>query len=131
MALLHKAVEPPVAAQFIGGFRGAALEKNSGMAHPLTTEMLHVSPANREWVNRRCVPQALATFEMPVLLSGNIENVKRRTYILADGWDPSPFRYFARKFTGAPGWDVIKLASGHDVMVDWPNELAAILAKIA
>jgi hypothetical protein len=120
-----------VAAQFIGGFRGAALEKNSGMAHPLTAEMLHVSPANREWVNRRCVPQALATFEMPVLLSGNIENVKRRIYILADGWDPSPFRYFARKFTGAPGWDVIKLASGHDVMVDWPNELAAILAKIA
>ena len=131
MALLHKAVEPPVAAQFIGGFRGAALEKNSGMAHPLTAEMLHVSPANREWVNRRCVPQALATFEMPVLLSGTIENVKRRIYILADGWDPSPFRYFARKFTGAPGWDVIKLASGHDVMVDWPNELAAILAKIA
>ena len=131
MALLHKAVEPPVAAQFIGSFRGAALERNSGMAHPLTAEMLHVSPANREWVNRRCVPQALATFEMPVLLSGNIENVKRRIYILADGWDPSPFRYFARKFTGAPGWDVIKLASGHDVMEDWPNELAAILAKIA
>ena len=131
MALLHKAVEPPVAAQFIGGFRGAALENNSGTAHPLTAEILHVSPANREWVNRRCVPQALATFEMPVLLSGNIENVKRRIYILADGWDPSPFRYFARKFTGAPGWDVIKLASGHDVMVDWPNELAAILAKIA
>jgi hypothetical protein len=50
--------------------------------------MLHVSPANREWVNRRCVPQALATFEMPVFLSGKIENVKHRTYILADGWDP-------------------------------------------
>ena len=58
------------------------------MTHPLTAEMLHVSPANREWVNRRCVPQALVTFEMPVLLSGKIGNVKRRLYILADGWDP-------------------------------------------
>ena len=131
MALLQKALEPPAAAQFIGGFRGAVLEKNSGMMHPLTAEMLHVSPANREWVNRRCVPQALATFEMPVLLSGKIENVKRRVYILADGWDPSPFRYFAKKYTGAPGWDVIKLPSGHDVMVDLPNELAAAIAKIA
>jgi hypothetical protein len=55
-------------------------------------------------VNRRCVPQALATFEMPILLSGKIENVKRRLYILADGWDPSPFRYFAKLHTGAPGW---------------------------
>jgi hypothetical protein len=101
------------------------------MTHPLTAEMLGVSPANREWVNRRCVPQALATFEMPVLLSGKIEKVKRRLYILADGWDPSPFRYFAKKYAGAPGWDVIKLPSGHDVMVDLPNELAAALAKIA
>jgi pimeloyl-ACP methyl ester carboxylesterase len=131
MALLRKAVEPSVAAQFIGGFRGAALEKNGGMTQPLTAEMLHVSPANREWVNRRCVPQALATFEMPVLLSGKIENVVRRVYILADGWDPSPFRYFANTYTGAPGWDVIKLPGGHDVMVDQPNELAATLAKIA
>src|SRR5271169_2430452 len=131
MALLQKALEPSAAAQFIGGFRGAVLEKNSGMMHPLTAELLHVSPANREWVNRRCVPQALATFEMPVLLSGKIENVKRRVYILADGWDPSPFRYFAKKYTGAPGWDVVKLPSGHDVMVDMPNELAAAIAKIA
>ena len=130
MALLHKAVEPAVAAQFIVGFRGAALEKTCGMTHPLTAEMLGVSPANREWVNRRCVPQALATFEMPVLLSGKIEKVKRRLYILADGWDPSPFRYFAKKYDGAPGWDVIKLPGGHDVMVDLPNELAAVLAKM-
>jgi hypothetical protein len=92
--------------------------------------MFNVSPANREWVNRRCVPQALATFEMPVLLSGKIENVKRRLYILADGWDPSPFRYFAKKYVGAPGWEVIKLPSRHDVMVDLPNELAAAIAKM-
>ena len=69
--------------------------------------------------------------ERAVLLSGKIENVKRRLYILADGWDPSPFRYFAKKYTGAPGWDVIKLPSGHDVMVGLPNELAAAIAKIA
>ena len=80
MALLHKALEPPVAAQFIGGFRGAALEKNCGLTNPIPAEMFNVSTENREWVNRRCVPQALATFEMPILLSGKIENVKRRLY---------------------------------------------------
>jgi pimeloyl-ACP methyl ester carboxylesterase len=131
MALLHKSLEPPVAAQFIDGFRGGAFEKNSGMTSPIPAEMFNVSPANREWVNRRCVPQALATFEMPVLLSGEIENVKRRLYILADGWDPSPFRYFAEKYAGAPGWDVIKLPGGHDLMVDLPNELAAVVAQVA
>lgn len=68
---------------------------------------------------------------MPVLLSGKIDNVKRRLFILADGWDPSPFRYFAKKYTGAPGWEVVKLPCGHDVMVDLPNELAAAIAKLA
>jgi pimeloyl-ACP methyl ester carboxylesterase len=131
MALLHKALEPPVAAQFIGGFRGAALEKNCGLTNPIPAEMFNVSSENREWVNRRCVPRALATFEMPILLSGKIENVKRRLYILADGSDPSPFRYFAKLHTGAPGWDVIKMPCGHDVMVDLPNDLAAVIAKLA
>ena len=66
IALLHKALEPPVAKQFIDGFRGAALEKNSWKTKPIPAEMFNVSTENREWVDRRCVPQALATFEMPV-----------------------------------------------------------------
>ena len=37
---------------------------------------------------------------MPVLLTGKIENVKRRLFILADGWDPR----LAKKYIGALGW---------------------------
>jgi hypothetical protein len=55
--------------------------------------------------------------------------VKRRLYILADGWDPSPFRYFAQLYEGKPGWEVKKLPCGHDVMVDMPKELAAALVR--
>ena len=131
IALLDEALEPPVAARFINGFRGAASEMNCGMTNPISAEMFNVSAENREWVDRRCLPQALATFEMPLLLSGKIENVRRRLYILADGWDPSPFRYFAKKYEGAPGWDLIKVGCGHDVMVDRPDELAAAIAKLA
>jgi hypothetical protein len=72
----------------------------------------------------------LATFESPVLLSGKHEKVAQRLYILADGWDPSPFRYFAAQADGKPGWRVVKMPCGHDVMVDMPNELAAELANL-
>ncbi|HYM32825.1 MAG TPA: alpha/beta hydrolase [Candidatus Cybelea sp.] len=129
--LLPKALEPAVAQQFLGGFRGAALEKNSGVMAPIPAEMFNVAADKRAWVNRRCVPQALATFEMPLLLSGKGDAVKRRLYILADSWDPSPFRFFASKYQGKPGWDVVKMPCGHDVMVDMPSELAAALAKLA
>jgi pimeloyl-ACP methyl ester carboxylesterase len=92
MALLHKAVEPPVAAQFIGSFRGAALETNSGMMHPLTAEMLDDVPS----------------------------------------WCSGIFLREISERTGVPpvGQDVEKLCSGHDVMVDLPNELAAAIANV-
>jgi hypothetical protein len=83
-------------------------------------------------VNRRCVAQALATFEMPVLLSGGgLASVSQRVYVLADGWDPSPFRHFAKQCEGRAGWSVVKLACSHDVMVDMPSELADVLAGLA
>lgn len=130
IALLNQALPPEVAAQFIGGFRGAAAEQNSGLTQPIPADMFNVAEKHRAWVNRLCRPQALATFEMPVLLSGGIDRVKHRHYILADGWDPSPFRHFAKLYDGKPGWSLAKMPCGHDVMVDMPKELAAALAKL-
>jgi pimeloyl-ACP methyl ester carboxylesterase len=131
IGLLPKALPAEVAAQFVGGFRGAALEGRSGMMQPIPAEVFGISEANRPWVDRRCVPQALATFDMPILLSGDHAKVARRLYILADNWEPSPFRYFAGQVQGQPGWRVAKLPCGHDVMVDKPAELAAELMTLA
>lgn len=129
--LVNKALPPEVAEQFVSGFRGAALEGRSGLTQPIPAEVFNVVQANRGWVDRRCVPQALATFEMPILLSGDVAKVKQRLYILADGWEPNPFRHFAAKFKDAPGWRVTKMACSHDVMVDMPKELAKELMTLA
>ena len=129
--LINQALPAEVAAIFVGSFRGTALEGRSGRMQPIPAEMFNITPANRAWVDRRCVAQALATFELPALLTGDHNKVKQRLYILADGWDPSPFRHFAAKFEGQPGWRVTKLASSHDVMVDLPLELARELMALA
>jgi pimeloyl-ACP methyl ester carboxylesterase len=129
--LLPKALGPEVAQRFLEGIRSVAGEQHSGMVAPLSAEMFNVSPERRDWVNRRCVPQALATFEMPILLSGRAEVIKRRIFILADDWDPSPFRFFARKYESVAGWHIMKMRCGHSVMVDMPNELAAVLDDLA
>ena len=131
IGLLNQALVPEIAAAFIGGFRGAALEGRSGCTQPIPAEVFNVAQANRAWVDRRCRPQALATFEMPLLLSGGLAQVKQRLYILADGWDPSPFRHFAAKVAGQPGWRVSKLPCSHDVMVDLPKDLAKELLALA
>ena len=50
IGLLPKALPPEVAAQFIGGFRGAALDKHSGMMQPIPAEVFNVAAAKRAWV---------------------------------------------------------------------------------
>jgi pimeloyl-ACP methyl ester carboxylesterase len=131
IALLGKALPPEVAQVFIGSFRGAAREGHSGLMQPIPAEMFGIAEANRAWVDRRCRPQALATFEMPLLLSGGTDPAVKRQYILADAWDPSPFRHFHAQVSAQGGWDVHKIACGHDVMVDRPAELAALLQQLA
>jgi hypothetical protein len=129
--LLHKALSPDVAAVFIGAFHGPSLQEHSGMIAPISAEMFNIAQANRARVDRLCRPQALATFEMPALLNGHHAKVPKKHYILADGWDPSPFRHFAAQVDGKPGWTLTKLPCSHDVMVDLPAELAATLAGYA
>jgi pimeloyl-ACP methyl ester carboxylesterase len=128
--LLPTALGPEVAGNFLGAFRGSALQGNCGLMTPIPAEAFNVSADKRAWVDRRCVPQALATFEVPILLTGAGAAVKERLYILANEWDPNPFRYFAAKCEGQPGWRVVKMPCGHDVMVDMPNELAAELMRL-
>ena len=130
-SLLPVALGPEISAAFLGGFYGSSLEGNSGRTAPIPAEAFNVKASNRAWVDRRCVPQALATFEVPLLLTGAGAAVKERLYILADGWDPSPFRHFAAKVEGKPGWRVVKMPCSHDVMVDMPAELANELKKLA
>ena len=131
IGLANKALPPEVAAQFITMFRGSAAEGHCGLMQPIPAEMFNVVADKRDWVNRRCRPQALATFESPALLSGKHEKVAQRLYILADGWDPSPFRYFAKQAEGKAGWRVVKMPCGHDIMVDMPKELAEALTALA
>jgi pimeloyl-ACP methyl ester carboxylesterase len=122
--ILKISLPAEVSPVFINSFRGSSLAGNSNLMVPIPAEMFNIKLENRAWVDRRCRAQPLATFECPALLTGAVNNIKHKHYLLADGWDPSPFRYFAAKLTGQPGWTVSKLASSHDIMVDMPHELA-------
>ncbi len=90
IGLLGKALPPEVAAQFIGAFRGTALDKHSGLMQPIPAEMFNIAEANRAWVDRRCVPQPLATFDMPILLGGDHAKVKRAALYPCRWLGPEP-----------------------------------------
>lgn len=96
---------------------------------PIPAVVFNVNAADREWVDRQCTPQPLATFQQPIRLEGGLSRIPKKYYIYASGWEGSPFtRFFDVAKTR--GWETSEIACGHDVMLDCPDALVDALAGI-
>jgi pimeloyl-ACP methyl ester carboxylesterase len=96
---------------------------------PIPAEVFNVNAADREWVNRQCTMQSLATFEQKLRISGRDQKIANTTFVLANGFvEGSPFPPFYEEAT-ARGWRTITVPCGHDVMLDLPDELTRILVE--
>lgn len=95
---------------------------------PIPAAVFHVNANDRDWVNRQCTVQPLATFQQPIRLTGAIHQIENVTFILASGWGPGPFRPFYEQ-AKTKGWKTLAIECGHDVMLDQPEALTdALLA---
>ena len=129
--LIHKSLPADIAPLFIDSWRESARHDHSGMIQPITAETFGIEPENRAWVDRRSRPQSFATFNAPAVLSHPGHPIRDRHFLLATKWAPSPFQYYADKFRHDPAWRVVDMATGHDIMVDMPGELAAEIDRVA
>jgi pimeloyl-ACP methyl ester carboxylesterase len=116
---LHDVLPPPVRD---GQVKGAV---NGWQVQPITAEFFRVNVADREWVDRQCTPQPLATFQQRLRLD-NAFPAGKVTHILATGYEHSPFPPF-HELAKAKGWKTLTIDCGHDVMLDRPAELVAML----
>jgi pimeloyl-ACP methyl ester carboxylesterase len=95
---------------------------------PIPAEVFNVNAADREWVDRQCTMQPLATFQQALKLSQGPVAPKSTTFILAAGFSDSPFPPFYEK-AKARGWNTLTVPCGHDVMLDLPDDLTRILVN--
>jgi pimeloyl-ACP methyl ester carboxylesterase len=93
---------------------------------PIPAEGFNVNDKDREWVNRQCTMQPLATFQQPIRLTGASDRIGNVTFILANGWGPGPFLPFYEK-AKVKGWRTLAIECGHDVMLDQPDKLTEAL----
>jgi len=89
---------------------------------PIPAELLQVNARDIDWVNRQRTMPPLATFQQTLHLTGGIARIKNITFILANGWRPSPFPLFYER-AKVRGWKRLTKSCGHDVMLDLPEEL--------
>jgi pimeloyl-ACP methyl ester carboxylesterase len=97
---------------------------------PIPAEVFNVNAADRAWVDRQCTMQPLATFQQAIKLSGKASGIRNLTFVLATGFADSPFPQFFEA-AKAQDWKTLTMASGHDVMLDLPEELTRVLDEVA
>lgn len=99
---------------------------------PFSAEWFCVGDAaDAAWVDRLCVPQPIETFARPVHLTGAWRATPILTYIRAMGYVNSPFGRFGDPLREDKDWRYREVPCGHDVMVDRPVHLAALLQEAA
>jgi pimeloyl-ACP methyl ester carboxylesterase len=106
-------------------------ELDGFLVPPIPAAPPRTNAADSEWMNRLRTPQPRATFEEPVQLSGALQKVASKTYVLATGYDSAVFARFADQVRDDPSWRYHELACGHDVMLAMPDETVRILLEAA
>jgi hypothetical protein len=96
-------------------------------APPIPASVFAVNAADAAWVDRQCTMHPLSTFEAPARISGAYDGIATIGYTLARGHE-GPFGQFYAK-AGERRWWQEEFACGHDVMLDMPNELTALLLQ--
>jgi pimeloyl-ACP methyl ester carboxylesterase len=85
--------------------------------------------ADTEWVRRRMTPHPFAAFEQTNRWGGPIGNGVPKVYV--DCTRPALAALATMKQRRLEGWEVITLATGHDLMVSAPEETARLLLEFA
>jgi pimeloyl-ACP methyl ester carboxylesterase len=125
-----KSVFDYLPAEQSGEMRTDAAQNGEGYkVTPIPAAVFAVNDKDAAWVDAMCVKHPLATFEQKLALTGR--QVPKRVYIIAAGWEPSPFQQFSERYKNDRDWQFVSMACGHDVMVDQPRELADALIAAA
>jgi pimeloyl-ACP methyl ester carboxylesterase len=110
-------------------FRAQAAADGDGWKAPAPpASFFAVNAADSAWVDRQCTDHPFSTLETPAQLNGSCDNLANIGYILARSFPNSPFHQF-HAMAADRGWWRAELPCGHDLMLDMPEELTALLLE--
>jgi pimeloyl-ACP methyl ester carboxylesterase len=114
--------------------RGAisgAVEKGEMTLKPIPSAVFRVNEKDRAWVDALCTPHPIGTMLEPIKLTGARERIAKKAYVRARPYPNPGFDAAFDRLKADPGWRVMDVPCGHDVMVDMPERLAEILIEVA
>src|SRR5690606_5236454 len=73
----------------------------------------------------------LLTLTEAVRYTGEEAKIRKRVYVFANDWQPTPFKRFSEQVQAEGGWDHYESKASHFVMADQPEQLREILMGLA
>lgn len=96
---------------------------------PPTSPGDYLREEDRAWVEAKATPQPIATLTDKLDKAQAYKSVSKKAYIVATGWNG--FASFADKLRSDDAWTVHEVPCGHDVAIDMPDEVTALLERAA
>lgn len=120
--------------QFRKSLQEAIAKGEAGRPIPKAEAFKVLAPENIAWVNAKMTPQPTGLSTTPIVLTGALEKVAKKTYIRAPAYPQPNFDKALAKAKADKSWKTYELPpaeAGHDVMVDAPARLVQILEEVA
>jgi pimeloyl-ACP methyl ester carboxylesterase len=97
---------------------------------PIPAAVFKVNAADAAYVDAKCTPHPAGTMSEKLMLTGAYRTIPKHSFIWASDYAGASTRFY-EQYGKDPAWTVHAVACGHDVMLDKPEELAALLEKVA
>lgn len=111
--------------------KNAAASSNGLSLPAYPAKAFGVSDADAPWVESKMTPQPYKTFTESIGSVTARDRVPKKTYIRTANFPSAAFDGFVRRYTGQPGWKVVTLQEGHNLMITRPDEATSLLLAAA
>ncbi len=111
--------------------REAVAREHGGALPPVDPALFGIEAADRDWLLRRQVPHPFGPYHDVLALDAARLAQLPRTYIACTAPSFPTAKPHHDRVRGWPGWQVVEMATGHCPMVSAPQELAALLLRLA
>ena len=101
------------------------------VAPPIPAEVFKVNVRDIAYVNGKMTPHPVRCFTDKLKVTGANQTIASKLYIRAAGYESPAFDAALARCRSDSTWRTVSMKCGHDVMLDQPAELAALLHKLA
>ena len=97
---------------------------------PLAASVFNVNAKDAAWVDSKTTPHPTQCFTQKLKVTGAYQSVAKKLYIRAPLFAANAFDQALEHCRTDRSWQTTTVICGHDVMIDQPDVLSAVLEKV-